>query len=137
MPYKDPNDKVEPNKIKESVALTVLLSKNHRVYYYEGMASDPTKPPDLKATTFAAKNGIRDEIIAKKKMVDDLKRAGTLTAKDEMTVLIKPDTTSSYGDMVNMLDEMNINDIKVYAIIDITDVDQNFIKETVVANGVK
>ncbi len=137
MPYKDPNDKVEPNKIKESVALTVLLSKNHRVYYYEGMASDPTKPPDLKATTFAAKNGIRDEIIAKKKMVDDLKRAGTLTAKDEMTVLIKPDTTSSYGDMVNMLDEMNINDIKVYAIIDITDVDQNFIKETEVANGVK
>jgi biopolymer transport protein ExbD len=137
MPYKDPNDKVEPNKIKESVALTVLLSKNHRVYYYEGMASDPTKPPDLKATTFAAKNGIRDEIIAKKKMVDDMKRAGTLTAKDEMTVLIKPDTTSSYGDMVNMLDEMNINDIKVYAIIDITDVDQNFIKETEVANGVK
>ena len=137
MPYKDPNDKVEPNKIKESVALTVLLSKNHRVYYYEGMASDPTKPPDLKATTFASKNGIRDEIIAKKKMVDDMKRAGTLTAKDEMTVLIKPDTTSSYGDMVNMLDEMNINDIKVYAIIDITDVDQNFIKETEVANGVK
>src|SRR3977135_3715048 len=39
MPYKDPNDKVEPNKIKESVALTILLSKNHRVYYYEGMAS--------------------------------------------------------------------------------------------------
>ena len=66
-----------------------------------------------------------------------MKRAGTLTAKDEMTVLIKPDTTSSYGDMVNMLDEMNINDIKVYAIIDITDVDQNFIKETEVANGVK
>src|ERR1700744_6293816 len=63
MPYKDPNMKIEDqNKIKESVALTVLLSKNHKIYYYEGMATDPTKPPDLKATTFSQKNGIRDEI---------------------------------------------------------------------------
>ena len=137
MPYKDPNMKEEPNKIKESVALTILLSKNHRVYYYEGMASDPTKPPDLKVTNFAQKGGIRDEIIAKKKMVDDMKLAKTLTAKDEMTVLIKPDTSSTYGDMVNVLDEMNINDIKVYAIIDISDVDQDFIKKTEEANGGK
>ncbi len=135
MPYKDPLDKVEPNKIKESVALTILLSKNHRVYYYEGMASDPTKPPDLKVTNFAQKGGIRDEIIAKKKMVDDMKRAGGLGPKDEMTVLIKPDTSSAYGDMVNILDEMNISDIKVYAIIDISDVDQDFIKKTEEANG--
>jgi biopolymer transport protein ExbD len=138
MPYKDPNMKIEDqNKIKESVALTVLLSKNHRVYYYEGMATDPTKPPDLKSTTFAAKNGIRDEIIAKKKMVDDLKRSGQLGPKDEMTVLIKPDTTSTYSDLVNMLDEMKINDVNVYAIIDISDIDQGFIKETEVANGIK
>jgi len=138
MPYKDPNMKEEDqNKIKESVALTVLLSKNHTVYYYEGMATDPTKPPDLKRTTFAAKDGIRDEIIKKKKEVDAMKQAGGLGPKDQMTVLIKPDTTSTYSDLVNMLDEMNINDVRVYAIIDITDVDQNFIKETEVANGIK
>ena len=137
MPYKDPNMKDEPNKIKESVALTILLSKNHRVYYYEGMASDPTKPPDLKVTNFAQKGGIRDEIINKKKMVDDLKRTGGLGPKDELTVLIKPDTSSSYGDMVSVLDEMNINDVKVYAIIDISDVDQDFIKKTEEANGGK
>ena len=132
MPYKDPNMKIEDqNKIKKSVALTVLLSKNHRIYYYEGIGDDPNPPPDfLKSTTFNAKGGIRDEIIAKKKMVDDLKRSGALTAKDETTVLIKPDSTSTYSDLVNMLDEMNINDIKVYAIIDISDVEQDFIKKT-------
>jgi biopolymer transport protein ExbD len=136
MPYKDEKMKEEEkNKIKESVALTILLSKNHRVYYYEGMATDPTKAPDLKVTSFSQKNGIRDEIIAKKKMVDDLKRAGGLGPKDEMTVLIKPDTTSTYSDLVSILDEMNINDVRVYAIIDITEVDQNFIKETEAANG--
>src|SRR4051812_38487111 len=53
MPYKDPNMKQEDqNKIKESVALTILLSKNHRIYYYEGLASDPNKLPDIKVTTF-------------------------------------------------------------------------------------
>ena len=136
MPYKDPNMKQEDqNKIKESVALTILLRKNHRVYYYEGMATDPNKPPDLKVTNFSQKDGIRDEIIKKKKEVDAMKASGALGPKDETTVLIKPDTTSTYSDLVNMLDEMSINDIKVYAIIDITDIDQNFIKETEAANA--
>ncbi len=138
MPYKDPLMKdEEKNKIKNSVALTVLLSKSHRIYYYEGIGDDPNKQPDYKSTTFNQKNGIRDEIIAKKKMVDDLKRSGALTAKDNMTVLIKPDTTSTYSDLVNILDEMNINDIRVYAIIDISGVEQDNIKATEVANGIK
>jgi biopolymer transport protein ExbD len=138
MPYKDPNMKIEDqNKIKNSVALTILLSKNHRIYYYEGIGDDPNHPPDVKITYFTPQKGIRDVIINKKKMVDNMKRSGELTAKDETTVLIKPDTTSTYSDLVNMLDEMSINDVKVYAIIDISEVDQNFIKETEIANGGK
>lgn len=136
MPYKDEKlTDAEKNKLKASVALTVLLSKKHRVYYYEGIGDDPTKAPDMKVTTFKPKDGIRDVIIAKKKFVDGLKRSGQLTAKDEATVLIKPDTTSTYADLVNMLDEMNINDVKVYAIIDISDVEQGFIKDAEAANG--
>ena len=71
------------------------------------------------------------------KAVAALKASGALGPKDQTTVLIKPDTTSTYSDVVNMLDEMNINDVTTYAIIDITDVDQNYIKETEVANGIK
>lgn len=138
MPYKDKNmTEEEKNKIKNSVALTILLSKNHRMYYYEGIGDDPNKQPDYKATTFASKNGIREVLINKKKMVDDMKRSGALTAKDETTVLIKPDTTSTYSDLVNILDEMNINDIKVYAIIDISTIEQDNIKTTEQANGIK
>jgi biopolymer transport protein ExbD len=138
MPYKDETLKDEDkNKIKNSVALTILLSKSHRVYYYEGIGDDATHPPELKVTYFSQKNGIRDVIINKKKIVDDMKRAGTLTAKDETTVLIKPDTTSTYSDLVNMLDEMTINGIKVYAIIDISEVDRGFISATEAANGGK
>src|ERR1039458_5055987 len=48
MPYKDPNMKIEDqNKIKKSVALTVLLSKNHRIYYYEGIGRSEEHTSEL------------------------------------------------------------------------------------------
>lgn len=137
MPFKDPTVKVDESKIKESVALTVLLSKDNRVYYYEGLATDATKPPDVKVTYFRAKDGIRDEIIDKKKRIEELIRGGGLSASDKITVLIKPDSNSTYNDLVNILDEMSINDVRTYAIIDITEVDREFIKLTEAANGGK
>lgn len=136
MPYKDEVIKPEnETKIKESTAMTLLLSKNHRVYYYEGIGSDPNVPPDVKVTTFKAKDGIRDAIIAKKQKVEDLRRAGQLGEKDQTTILIKPDTTATYDDLVSILDEMSINDIRVYAIVDITPVDKEFITLTEQANN--
>jgi biopolymer transport protein ExbD len=135
MPYKDENiKKEEETKIKSSVALTVLLSKDHRIYYYEGLADDPTKPPEVKVTYFKPKEGIRDVIIDKKKRVDELKQQGALTAKDQLTVLIKPDVNSTYDDLVSILDEMSINDVRIYAIVDITPVDKEFITLTEQAN---
>lgn len=136
MPYKDEQIKPEnETKIKESTAMTLLLSKNHRVYYYEGIGSDPENPPKVEVTTFKAKNGIRDVIIDKKKKVEDLRRSGQLGEKDQTTILIKPDTTSTYDDLVSILDEMSINDIRVYAIVDITPVDKEFITMTEQANN--
>ncbi len=136
MPYKEDNIKEEDqSKIKESTAMTILLSKNHRVYYYEGLADDPANPPTLQVTTFKPKDGIRDAIIDKKKRVEALKQQGALAAKDQLTVLIKPDSTSTYEDLVNILDEMSINDVRVYAIVDITDVDKEFIASTETANA--
>ncbi len=138
MPYKDENVKVdEQTKLKASQSMTVLLSKNHRVYYYEGIGDDPTNPPELKVTYFKPQDGIRDAIIKKKKDVEALKQQGVLGPKDQAAILIKPDTTSTYSDLVNILDEMSINDVRVYAILDITDVDREFITATEQANGIQ
>jgi biopolymer transport protein ExbD len=136
MPFKDKEIK-DSTKVKASTALTILLSKNHRIYYYEGLADDPEHPPAVEVTGFKGKTTIRTEIMAKERAVDSLRRIGVLGAKDETTVLIKPDTTSKYDDLVNILDEMSINDVKVYAIVDITPVDQEFIQKTEEANGVR
>lgn len=135
MPYKDENMQKDKTKVKSSAAMTILLSKNHRIYYYEGIGDDPIHPPELKVTYFKAKDGIRDAIIEKIKKVNELKAQGLLTATDNATFLIKPDDNSTYEDMVGILDEMNINDAKVYAIVDITQQDQDFIHATEAANG--
>lgn len=135
MPYKDENLKEEDqSKIKESTALTILLSKNHRVYYYEGIGSDPNTPPNVQVTSFKPNGGIRDIIIDKKKAVEALRQQGALGAKDQTTILIKPDINSTYEDLVNILDEMAINDVRTYAIVDISPVDKEFISATESAN---
>ncbi len=135
MPFKDEKQKVDESKVKASTALTVLLSKGHRIYYYEGLADDPTKPPDVQLTYFKPQGGIRDVIINKKKTVAGLKQQGALTATDQLTVLIKPDRNSTYEDLVNILDEMSINDVRIYAIVDITPVDKDYITATEQGSG--
>lgn len=134
MPYQDEKEPPPDSKVKSSTAMTILLSKNHRVYYYEGIGDDPTKPPELKSTTFKDAKGIRAALIEKKKAVEQLKSSGALLSTDNMTVLIKPDINSSYSDLVNILDEMTINDVPTYAVVDITPQDKEFITMTEAAN---
>ena len=128
MPAKDEKKDEPETKLKESTAMTIVLGANHNVYYYEGLANDPNNPPEVKSAKFQpGPKGIRQAIIDKKEKVAGLQASGALGPKDNAAFLIKPDESSSYADLVGILDEMAINDAKVYAIIDITPVDKEFI----------
>lgn len=136
MPYKD--DKMtedQQSKVKESTALTILISDDHRLYTYEGIGSNPEQPPQLNPVSIAKNTQkLREVLIAKRAMVEGLKQSGALNATDNMVVLIKPDSTSTFKDMVDVFDEMAINDIRVYAKVDITAQDREFIALTEQAN---
>lgn len=134
MPFKDEQMDKETTKVKASAAMTILLSKNHRIYYYEGIGDNADTPPELKVTYFKTVDGIRQVIQDKIKAVNEMKASGQLTATDNATFLIKPAANSTYDDMVGILDEMNINGAKVYAIVDITPQDLEFIQQTEAAN---
>lgn len=135
MPYKDSTLKEDQkNAIKEDEALTILLSKDHRIYYYEGIGTDPTNPPKVEVTYFKDTEGIRDVIIEKKKKVQSLISSGVLAPDDNLTIVIKPDAESTTDDLVRMLDEMTINMVPIYAVVDITEVDKDFITATEAAN---
>jgi len=130
MPYTDDEMTVDDqNKIKKDVALTILLSKENRVFYYEGIGDDPEDPPHVKLTAFKDVDGVRDVIIDKKKSVERLIANGTLRASDKPTVIIKADTNSTTADLINILDEMTINAIPTYAVVDITEQDQEFVAD--------
>ena len=112
---KDTDKPEEQNKVKESGVLTLLLGKNNQVYYYEG-----TLAPD--ASNFKSSNfkEIRNEILTKKKSTDP----------KDFVVVIKPDKDCSYKNVVDILDEMLINDVKRYATVEISDVEYQLIQRT-------
>lgn len=116
---KDTDKPDEQNKLKESAALTVMPSKANYIYYYEGL--DPSK---LQQTDFKK---VRDVILDKKRRTDP---------KDFM-VIIKPTQDATYKNTVDMLDEMKIDDVKRFALVDITPDEYKFITLTEQANGVK
>jgi len=116
---KDTDKPDEQNKLKESAALTVMPAKANNVYYYEGL--DPTK---IQTSNFKT---IRDVILDKKRRTDP---------KDFM-VIIKPTQDATYKNTVDMLDEMKIDDVKRYALVDITPDEYKIVTLTEQANGVK
>lgn len=137
MPFNDPALKQEDkSKLKASAALTILLSKDHRIYYYEGIGDDASNPPQVKVTGFKDQDGIRQVIIDKIKTVQGLVASGQLEADDKLTIVIKPDDNSKTDDLITMLDEMTINRVPIYTVVDITPVDKEFIDKTESANGI-
>lgn len=119
----------ERSKIKEDEAITLILGAEHKIYYYEGIGSDPANKPEVKVTTFADNGGLRDVIIDKKKKVEALKASGRLAADDKTTVVIKPSTECTTDDVIKTIDEMTINNITVFAVTDISDMDISLMQE--------
>jgi biopolymer transport protein ExbD len=110
---KDTEKPEEQNKVKESGALTLLLGNEGNIFYYEGqLAPDGS---NFKSTNFKE---IRKIIIDKKRSTDP----------EDFVVVIKPSPESTYKNTVDMLDEMTINDVKRYALVDISDVEMQFVR---------
>ncbi len=115
-----PDDTAKPeeqNKAKESGALTILLGKDNNVFYYEGILKADASGTNFKSSNFKE---IRDVLIQKKQSTD--------TA--DLVVVIKPNDESTYKNVVDILDEMSINLIKRYALVDISPDEEQLIKIT-------
>jgi biopolymer transport protein ExbD len=110
-----PKDEVteeEQNAVKASKALTLIIDGENKIYWYQGIPGADNVPA---LTNFSA-DGIRKILVEKNAIID------------EMVVLIKPTDEANYKNVVDILDEMNISDIKRYALVDITPLDLELIK---------
>ncbi|MEO7960386.1 MAG: biopolymer transporter ExbD [Ginsengibacter sp.] len=116
---KDTDKPDEQNKVKESGSLTLMLGRANVIYYYFG-----NDPATMQTTGF---KDVRKVILDKKKS----------TPADDLFIIIKPDKDATYKNAVDILDEMSINDITRYAMVDPTDDEYSKILATEQAGGVQ
>lgn len=128
LPTDDPVDK--PPQADDDVVMTVLLAPKNVVLYYFGKPEDAATNPDaIHATTFDKEKGIRKAILDKRKAVQALGAPLGIdkNGNNKTLVLIKAVDSASYGNMVDILDEMHVADIKYYALLPISDPEKQLV----------
>ncbi|MBL7717858.1 MAG: biopolymer transporter ExbD [Flavipsychrobacter sp.] len=110
MPYKTDQ---RTTAFTEESTLTLVPTAKRSVVYYEGAFH-----PDKKAERTAVSN-IRQLLLAQQKKAAALPNSFSPEAH-LLHVVIKPAPDCTYEDVINILDEMNILDIRYYALDDIS-----------------
>jgi len=145
VPSKDDVKEEDQNKVKASQAISILLGKENKLYYYFGTQINGIDP-ELVETDYSSE-GIRKMLVVKNAEVmnnvnqlkldkanrkvsegDYTKKLSEYKAlKSAPTIMIKAADESNYKNLVDILDEMNICNIARYAIVDITPYDLGLI----------
>jgi biopolymer transport protein ExbD len=147
----DPNEKPEDRpQVDSSKALNIILVGDDKVLWYNGLAN-PAKPPlpVLHETNFSD-DGIRRVLLQRNKdlftLIEQMKE-DVVTGKIKMptdsidsarkrfmrqdkkgpVVLIKAGENVKYKNIVDILDEMSITNIALYALVDINDVEKQMV----------
>jgi len=88
--------------INEKRVLTVVLGDKNRIFWFVGITHPVVNETDYSYT------GIREVLQKNNKAID------------KMVVLVKPENASTYGNLVDILDELEISNISRYALVNIT-----------------
>jgi biopolymer transport protein ExbD len=112
--------KKDRTKIGKSNALTILLKGNDSVYHYHGKWEEAVKSRGVHLINYHVNSSIGNIIREKQKTLG--------VKKDELLLIIKPLETSSYNNLMNALDEVMINDVKKYAIMDATNTEAKYLE---------
>jgi len=143
LPEKLKDKNIEPPKISASRTLNIILGPDNKIYWYPGTVKpeDYSNLPPMQETDFSA-NGIRPLLLERNrslfKKIDDFKNQvvsgkivmvpdsvqksiSKLKTDDDTgpIVLIKAYKKATYGNFVDILDEMNICGIARYTFVDI------------------
>lgn len=131
-----PDTKGPVSDIPESGALSIIIGKKGGFYYYEGLPA--ANAANFKEASLADIRKIiidkKNEVIAKYKPDADCEAKAVANHTDpadcrqqHLMVLIKPTKDADYKNIVGVLDEMTINKIARYAIVDPEKEDLEFV----------
>lgn len=100
----DDTPTAEPLEASEEKTLTLVVAKNNRLFYYPGIFKERMKEIDLKR--------LREVIIEKKQELFKKLHSSNLT------VLIKATNDATFKNIVDSLDEMIINGVSTYMLLE-------------------
>jgi len=102
-----PKDSTDSIAVAQGKVLNLLLAENDKLFYYHG-----DNIGEMNCTNFSAK-GLRSIIRDKQEAVKNI-----YGDKKETIIIIRPSSGCSYKNVVDVLDEIIITDIKKYVLMD-------------------
>lgn len=148
-----PDQKIE--QVKKGI--TFLLSKDDRIFYYEGefrAIADEKGPATTLSELSFDQNSLHKYLLDKNKEMQDKVKALTVkhenkqlsdttykrmvrevkADKESYTYLIKTDDQATYKNVIDVIDELNINVVGKYVMVDILKPEFDLVKEKVGSN---
>ena len=133
MPSKD-NIENEETAVQQSRAITLILGKDNKVFYYFGQP-DFKDYTSLKETTYQV-DGLRAVLLGRNQLVTQKikelkqKKQDLQISEDKSSpiVMIKATDDANYKNLIDALDEMQICNISKYAIVDLAEADEYLMK---------
>jgi biopolymer transport protein ExbD len=116
----------EVTKLGESNALTVLLGSDNNIFYYHGDWEKAAASDKIYQSNFSVAHGLGKIIREKQEQLDISPVNGQ--GREGMMLLIKPSDEASYNNVIDMLDEALINDVKRYAVVKITSEEKGYME---------
>jgi len=110
------DDTTHPQPLPNSLALSLLLDNNNKVYYYNGDFKEAVNANKIYETNYSTYEGIGKIIRQKQKDIDASGKFAD--GRKGLMLLIKPTPGSVYKNVIDALDEVVINDVRKYAIVE-------------------
>ena len=113
-------------KIGESNALTFLLGEDNTIYYYHGNWTDAVAKNQVIKIVGDQKRIVREIVSAKQQYLDQHNQK---EGRDGLMFLIKPGKDAFYGNVIDIMDEAIIHNVKKYAVLPIETQQAAFLEE--------
>jgi len=129
---KEPDNSIDTQTLADGLALTILLDDDNKIYYYHGDMQKAMKANEIYETNFSTYEGIGKVIRQKQKDIDATGKFSD--GHRGMMMILKPTSSSIYKNVIDALDEVMINDVKKYAIVEPAKEELEYLK-TIKATG--
>ena len=123
MPDKNPDDPTPDMKVPDDRSVTILMGNDNSLLWYLGKFEEPLIAP---TETQYGKDGIRQILLQR---IATVKKAYGDDKDKGLIVIIKPSDETNYKNLVDILDEMAITNVQLYAIGDISEPELGLLEE--------